>query len=160
MVTTSNRATESWGRSAAGSLMERRGRPSSPVASINITAEPDGPTLSLRLTKNEGTPVQLLKEGEGAEAAVAVRRVDELGFYSLSATQLAKKVGLTPPKSRAVVDHLGLRKDPDCFKEFEIGAMTHARYSPRAIEKIEDALEAESIDDIWAAHQAKRRTAR
>ena len=35
------------------------------VASINITVEGDGPTISLRLTKNEGTPVQLLKEGEG-----------------------------------------------------------------------------------------------
>ena len=36
------------------------------VASINITEELDGPTLCLRLTKNEGTPVQLLKEGERA----------------------------------------------------------------------------------------------
>ena len=34
------------------------------VASINIAAEPDGPTISLRLTKNEGIPVKLLKEGE------------------------------------------------------------------------------------------------
>ena len=68
------------------------------VASINITAELDGPTLNLRLTKKEGTPVQLLKEGESAGAAVAIRRVNELDFYSLGAAQLAKKVGLTPPQ--------------------------------------------------------------
>jgi hypothetical protein len=129
------------------------------VASINITAEGDGPTLSLRLTKNEGTPVQLLKEGEGAGAVVAVRRVNELDFYSLGATQLAKKVGLTPPKSRAVVDHLCLREDTDCFKEIKIGSVTHARYSPQAIKKIQGALEAESIDDIWAAYRAKQRAA-
>lgn len=128
------------------------------VASINITAEGDGPTLSLRLTKNEGTPVQLLKEGEGAGAVVAVRRVDELGYYSLGAKDLAKKVGLTPPKSRAVVDHLGLRKDPDCFKEFKISGVIHARYSPEAIKRIKDALKAESIDDIWASDRAKRQS--
>lgn len=130
------------------------------VASINIIAEADGPTLSLRLTKNEGTPVQLLKEGEGAGAVVAVRRVDELGYYSLGAQDLARKVDLTPPKSRAVVDHLGLRDDPDCFKEFKISGVTHARYSPKAISKIRAALEAMSVEDIWAADRAKRRGAR
>ena len=129
------------------------------MASINITAEGDGPTLSLRLTKNEGTPVQLLKEGEGA-AVVAVRRVDELSYYSLGARDLAEKVGLSPPKSRAVVDHLGLREDPDCFKEFKISGVIHARYSPKAIKKIKGALEAESIDDIWAADREKRKGAR
>ncbi len=129
------------------------------VASINITAEHDGPSLSLRLTKNEGTPVQLLKEGEGAGAVVAVRRVNELDFYSLGAAPLAKKVGLTIPKSRSVVDHLSLRDDPECFKEIAIGGITHARYSPKAIKRIEQALKEESIDDIWAAHRAKQKAA-
>ena len=129
------------------------------VASINITAKLDGLTISLRLTKNEGTPVQLLKEGEGTGAVLAVRRVNELDFYSLGAAQLAKKVGLTPPKSRAVVDHLGLREDADCFKEIKIGRVTHARYSPQAIKKMNDALADESIDDIWTAYRAKQRAA-
>ena len=126
------------------------------VASINITAELDGPTFSLRLTKNEGTPVHLLKEGEGTGAVVAVRRVNELDFYSLGAAQLAEKVGLTQPKSRAVVDHLGLREDDGCFKEIKIGGVTHARYSPHAIEKMKDTLATDSIDDIWTTYRARR----
>ena len=130
------------------------------VASINITAEFDRPTLSLRLTKNEGMPVQVLKEGEETEAVVAVRRVNELDFYCLGAAKLAEKAGLTQPKSRAVVDHLGLREDPNCFKEIKIGGVTHARYSPQAIQKMQDALDAESIDDIWAAYRARQRAAR
>lgn len=130
------------------------------VASINIAADGDGPTLSLRLTKNEGTPVRLLKEGAGSGAVVAVRRVNELDFYSLGANQLAKKVGLTPPKSRAVVDHIGLREDAECFKEIKIGGVTHARYSPEAIKKMRAALEAESINEIWAASRAKRQAMR
>ena len=125
------------------------------VASINIAEDLDGPTLSLRLTKNEGTPVQLLSEDAGTGAVVAVRRVNELDFYSLSATQLAQKVGLTPPKSRAVVDYLGLRDDSDCFKEIRIGRMTHARYSPQAIDKIRQVLHTHSIDDIWSAYRAR-----
>ena len=131
------------------------------VASINITAKPDGPTLSLRLTKNKGIPIRLVEEDEeGTGAVVAVRRVNELDFYSLGASQLAEKVGLTCPKSRAVVDHLGLREDPHCFKEIRIGRVRHARYSPQAIEKIKEALAAESIDDIWDAYQGRKRAAR
>jgi len=129
------------------------------VASIKIEAEGDGPTLSLRLTKNEGIPVRRLKEGEVTDTVVAVRRVNELDFYSLGATDLAKKVGLTTPKSRAVVDHLGLRDDLNFFKEIKIGRTVHSRYSPKAIEKIKDALKNESIDDIWAADRAKRKEA-
>lgn len=129
------------------------------VASINITTELDGPTFNLRLTKNEGTPVQLLKEGEGNGAVVAIKRVNELGFYNLGAQELARKLGLTPPKSRALVDHLGLRDDPECFKEFRIGSVRHLRYSPNAIKKMKEALEVESIDRIWAERRAKRSAA-
>lgn len=130
------------------------------VASINIVAKFDGPTLSLRLTKNEGIPVQLLKEGEGTGAVVAIRRVDELSFYSLGPVQLAQKVGLTPPKSYAVVDYLGLREDPDCFKEIRLGRSRYARYSPNAIEKIRDVLETVSVDDIWTSYREKKKSSK
>ena len=126
------------------------------VASINITAKPDGLSISLRLTKNEGMPVRLLKEGEGSGAVVAVRRVNELGFYNLGAKQLAEHVGLTVPKCRAVIDHLELRKDAECFKEIRIGKSRHLRYSEEAIGKINAALEAEPIEVIWACFRAKQ----
>ena len=128
------------------------------VASINITAEHDGPTISLRLTKNKGTPVQLLKPGEEqAGAVVAVRRVNELDFYSLGAKELAKKVSLTPPKCRAIVDHLGIRGDADCFKEIKIGSVSYSRYSPKAIRRIREGLETESIDGIWVNYKNSRK---
>ena len=130
------------------------------VASINITAEAHGPSISLRLTKNEGMPVQLSKEREEAAAPLALRRVNELGYYNLGARQLAEKVGLTPPKCRAVIDDLGLREDVECFKEFRIGKSKHGRYAPAAIRKINAALEAEPIERIWARDRAKRRGAR
>ena len=129
------------------------------VASINISAEAEGPSISLRLTKREGIPVQLLKEGEGTGAVVAVRRVNELDFYNLGATQLAENVGLTTPKCRAVVDHLGLRDDADCFKEIRIGKTRHPRYSQHAIGRIRERLEGEPIEAIWAEYRAKQRAA-
>ncbi len=129
------------------------------VFSINISSDLDGPKISLRLTKNNGIPVRLQRESEEeeAEAVVAMRRVNELDFYSLGAKQLAGKVGLTLPKSLALIDHLRIRDNDEFYKEIRIGKTIYHRYSPKAIKKMREALEMESIDRIWAAHKARRK---
>lgn len=120
------------------------------VAAVEISSDGTGPTLSLRLSKKEGIPIQLVPEGTPGASIVAVKRVDELGFYNLGAKQLSEKLGLTMPKVVAVVDHLGLRGEPDCYKEFKIGRVLFKRYSAKALEKITAALQQGSADDIWA----------
>src|SRR5439155_10572775 len=65
------------------------------VASINITATGHGPSLDLRITKKSGTPITLVPEGTPGATVVAVKRVDDLGFYNLGHFQLAEKVGLS-----------------------------------------------------------------
>jgi succinyl-CoA synthetase beta subunit len=94
-------------------------------------------SVSLRLSKKEGIPIQLVAEGTPGASVVAVKRVDELGFYNLGARQLAEKVGLTMPKAVAVVDYLGLRKRTDCYKEFKIGKSVHKRYSQGAVTRLQ-----------------------
>jgi hypothetical protein len=128
------------------------------AAVVEIAADGAGPSLSLRLSKKEGVPIQLVPEGTSG-AVVAVKRVNELDFYSLGAKQLAEKIGLTMPKTVALVDYLGLRKDAACYKEFTIGSQTLKRYSPKAIEKIKETLKTESADEIWRKHRAKAKGA-
>ena len=126
------------------------------VSAIELSAEGTGPSLSLRLSKRQGIPIRLVPEGTEGASVVAVRRVDELGFYNLGAKQLAEKVGLTTPKLVAVVDYLDLRADPDCYKEIKIGKSEFKRYSPKALDAIHVALEHETADEIWE----KRRVAK
>jgi len=127
------------------------------AASVEITPDGSGPALSLRISKKEGIPIQLVAEGTPGASVVAVKRVDELGFYSLGAKQLAEKVGLTMPKAVAVVDHLALRGRDDCYREFKIGKAVFKRYSPNAIEAIKEALRSESAEEIWAKRQGSAR---
>jgi hypothetical protein len=129
------------------------------AAAVEIVADGTGPSLSLRLSKKEGIPIQLVAEGTPGASVVAVRRVDELGFYSLGAKQLAEKVGQTMPKAVAVVDHLGLRDDQDCYKEFKIGKTLHKRYSQKAIDRIKEALRDQSVDEIWQSRRVNARRA-
>ena len=106
------------------------------AASIEITASGSGPNISLRITKKEGIPIQLVPEGTPGATVVAIKRVDELGFYSLGATDLAGKCGVSVPAVITVVDFLRLRSDQECYKEIRIGRSTFKRYSPNAIMKI------------------------
>lgn len=124
------------------------------AAAVEITADGTGPSLSLRFSKKEGIPIQVVAEGTPGASVVAVKRVNELDFYSLGAKQLAEKVGLTTPKTVAVVDHLSLRDNSECYKEIKIGRSVFRRYSPKAIEEINAALEKESADEIWEKRKA------
>lgn len=119
------------------------------ASAIEITVDGSGPGISLRLSKKEGIPINLVPEGTPGGSVVAIRRVDELGYYSLGAKLLAEKLNMTTPKVVAVVDHLRLRKDPDCYKEFRIGKSVFKRYSPKAMDRIKSCLEHTSVYEIW-----------
>lgn len=119
------------------------------ASAVNITADGAGPSLSLRLSKKDGIPIKLVAEGTPGASVVAVKRIDELDFYNLGATQLAQKLGLTMPKTVVIVDYLNLRKNADCYKEIRIGKSAFKRYSQKTLEVISEALKAESADDIW-----------
>jgi hypothetical protein len=130
------------------------------VASINITATGQGPSIDLRITKKEGTPVSLVPEGTPGASVVAVRRVDELGFYNLGANKVAEKVGLTSYQTLAVINHLGLQGDESCFKLIQIDSQRHKRYSQKTIDKIQACIDVEDIADIVNAYSAAQRSRR
>lgn len=124
------------------------------VATVTLTTSGYGPSIDLRISKT-GTPVHLVPEGTPGAAVVAVKRVDELSFYSLGRDQLAKKVGLSGPKTTAVIRFLGLQKDRDAYKDFVVGKSKFGRYSQKAIKAIQDALAKPGIDEIWHSHGIK-----
>jgi hypothetical protein len=122
------------------------------VASLELTAHGHGPSLDLRFSKKEGVAVRSVPEGTPGAAVVAVKRVNELDYYSLNTVQLAGKIELTVPRTVAVVRYLDLQSDTDCFKEISIGKQKHKRYSPKSITRIRETLATTSIDEIWESH--------
>jgi len=127
------------------------------VASIEFTAKGYGPSFDLRITKRgDGTPITLVPEGTAGARVVAVKRVNELGFYNLSHGDLAKKLGITQPKLTALRWYLGLENDEECFKRFTVGKTSFLRYSQKAIKRIQEALEHTNVDEVWAQYKAYR----
>jgi hypothetical protein len=100
-----------------------------------------GATVSVRFTKKagEGAPVRLIAADDPTEAA-AVREVDLQKRFYLSATQLAKKLKVTPPKSHALRQQLGVDADPQCMHTFTFGRSKHSRFSDNAFTRIRETL--------------------
>jgi hypothetical protein len=121
------------------------------VASVTLTTTGYGPSIDLRISKT-GEPVQIVPEGTPGAAVVALKRVDELGFYSLGRDQLAEKVGLSGPKTTAAIRFLKLKNDPDCYKQITIGKTKFDRYLQKAMSVIKEGLASHTIDEIWHKH--------
>lgn len=119
------------------------------VSTLNFTTNGYGPSLDLRISRKEGVPVQVVPEGTPGAHVVALKRVNELDYYNLGRDQLANKVGLTGTKTTAVIHHLNLKSNPECFKRITIGNMSHDRYSQKAIIDIKNELDKNSINEIW-----------
>jgi hypothetical protein len=100
------------------------------VASVTLTAKGYGPSIDLRITKT-GSPVSLVKEGTPGATIVAVRRVDELGYYNLGRDSVAKAVGLSGPQATAIIRFLNIQK---------------------SIKMIRETLKKTSIEQIWRTH--------
>ena len=126
------------------------------ISAVNFATAGSGVDLSLRMTKREGVPIHLVPEGQRGGSVVAVRRVNELDFYSLGHNDLASKVGLTAPKLTAVVRFTQLQDDPNCFKQITIGKTTHARYSPNAISRVKQTVDEHDMDVIWEKYKPRR----
>jgi hypothetical protein len=130
------------------------------VASVQMNTNGVGPSIELRLSKKEGTPVQLVPEGTPGASVVAVKRVNELGFYNLGLNQVAEHINLTAPKALAVVRYSRLQDDADCFKVITLGTQDHKRYSQLALQKIKNALPSLDMEAVWEQYKPTRRRRR
>jgi hypothetical protein len=95
------------------------------IASLQLDTQGEGLSFSLRITKKKGESVHLVPEGTPGATVVAVKRVNELGFYSLGLYDLAEKLGLTAPKTLALVRFLKIQESEDCFKVIRIGKSSY-----------------------------------
>jgi len=122
------------------------------VASMDMSSSGSGPSFALRLAKKGGTPVVLAPAGTPGVATVVLKRVNELDYYSLNRTALATKVGLSGPKTSAVIWYLKLRESREFSALIQIDASTFWRYSPKAIDQIKTALSGTPLSSIWQAY--------
>lgn len=127
------------------------------VAAIEWTATGTGPSLDLRITEKEGVPARLVPEGTPGASVVAIQKIDLLGFYSLGRDQVAGHISLSGPKTTALIHHVKVKDDPECFRQITIGKTRFDRYSQKAIDRLREGLRTADLAKVRAEYQAGRR---
>jgi len=119
------------------------------ISTLRVSAEGDGINVAIRITRRDGDAVHIVPEGTPGATVLAVRKVDQLGFYSLGLHAVAEKVSLSPPRALAVVKELKLQESDDYFKDFKVDSQRFKRYSAKAVEKIKEELPKLDMDAVW-----------
>ncbi|MGW0084456.1 hypothetical protein [Streptomyces sp. NPDC003393] len=110
----------------------------------------EGPTLTVRFDKKSGPPVRF---ASNESDAAAIREVDLQKKYHWTATQLARRLEISPPKSLALRQHLGIDSDPTCYYVFEMGSQKHPRFSDNALRRMRESLKDVDMERVWEAHK-------
>ena len=125
------------------------------VATIQFTATGTGPSLDLRISKREGIATHLVPEGTPGATVVAVHKVDALGFYNLGRDQIASHLGLTGPKTTALIWFLNMKEDEEYFRRVTIGKSSFDRYSQKTIKRLREEIKTLDINEVWASYKTR-----
>ena len=120
------------------------------VSCLTIDVEGNGPGLVIRITKNKGEAVKLVKDGDPSATVIAVHKVNELDFYNLGLKDLAKKLKQTQPKLLCLIMHDRIQDDVDCFKTMKIGSQAYKRYSMTALDRLAKRLKEVDLERLWS----------
>jgi hypothetical protein len=119
------------------------------VATLEIVSEGTGLRLSLRITKKEGETVQLVPVGTPDAAVVAVKRVNELDFYSLGLRDLARKLSVGETRLLWLIRRENLQADATLFKIIHVGRSSYKRYSEDCYKILRAKLGEINLDSLW-----------
>lgn len=119
------------------------------INQIRLAADGVGIDVAIHLSKKDGIPMRIVKDGESTDGVIAIRKVDDTGFYCYSAKELAKRIKLTLPRTVALLRYLEVSKDPNCFKEIRIGKSHFKMYSANALNKLKEALPNVDMKEVW-----------
>ena len=129
------------------------------IAALRLDVDGGGIPFSLRIVKSEAAiPIRAVSAAdEPGAAVVALKRVNELGYYNLGLYELADKTAVGRNKLLAVIKELDLQSDPEYFKEIRIGKSIHKRYSSKALDVLKKQLPQLDLEAVWRRHRPRGR---
>jgi hypothetical protein len=124
------------------------------VSTLTIHEEANGPGLTIRITKNQGESVQLVKDGDPNATVVAVKKINELDYYSLGARDMAEKLDGTLHKMLWVMKREKLASHLDNHKVIKIGGTTHKRYNGPCLKRLRELFNDPATHEAYASRNA------
>lgn len=125
------------------------------VAQLRLSTDGGGIPITMRISKDGELAVRVAKPGEEVSGTVIKHHVDPWDVYTMSRDDLASKLGLTGPRTHALIFELRLQDDPDCYKELKRKSQVFKGYSMKALDRLRAAKGDLDLEAIWLKHRSR-----
>lgn len=125
------------------------------IAQLKLDSEGEGIPIYFRIKRDAEMGVRIAKEGEPVNGTLIKHTIKWSDKYSLSISDLASKVKLTIPKTRAYLFELNVWSDPEMYGEEKWKSQTRRCYTMKALNDLHNIIEQIPIEKIWEKHGRK-----
>ena len=120
------------------------------VAQLKLETQGDGIPIYLRIKKDADIAVRVAKDGEPVTGTLIKQEVNIWDKYNLGRDDLAKKLGISGPKTSALILELKIQDDQDCYKVLRRKSSTFKGYSKAALDRLQSAINGGvDIEGVW-----------
>lgn len=120
------------------------------IAQLKLDTQGEGIPIYLRIKKDADLAFRVAKDGEPAVGTLVKQEVNIWDKYNLGRDDLAKKLGLSGPKTSALLLELGIQDDQDCFKVLRRKSSTFKGYSKAALDRLQSAINnGVDVEGVW-----------
>jgi len=125
------------------------------IAQLTLSTDGTGIPISMRIAKEAPLSFKIAQPGDPIDGTLLKQEIDPWTVFNLSRNDLAKKLGLSGPKTHAFIYELKIQSDPQCYRELQRKSQVFKGYSQKALMLLRDAVKTLKVDDIWAKHKSK-----
>ena len=120
------------------------------VAQLRLDTTGSGIPVNLRIRRDADLAVRVAKPGDPVVGTVIKQEINIWDKYNMGRDDLAKKVGLSGPRTSAIVFELDIQNDDECFKTLRRKKSEFKGYSKKALDRIREALDGGlDVDEVW-----------
>lgn len=124
------------------------------VAQLKLDTQGEGISIFLRIKKDADIAVRVAKDGEPTTGTLIKQEVNIWDKYNLGRDDLAKKLGISGPKTSALILELKIQEDPGCFRILRRKSTTFKGYSKTALDRLKTAITGGiNVDAMWEKHR-------
>jgi len=123
------------------------------VAQLKLATDGSGIPLSMRLTKDAPIAVRVAKAGEEVVGTLVKQEINLWDVFTMSRDDLAQKLGLSGPRTHALIYELKLQDDPSCYRELRKKSQLYKGYSKKALDLLRAAKDSVDLNEVWLRHR-------
>jgi uncharacterized protein YutE (UPF0331/DUF86 family) len=125
------------------------------IAQLTLSTDGTGIPISMRIAKEAQLSFKIASPGDPIEGTLLKQEIDPWTVFTMGRDDLANKLGISGPKTHALIYELNLQAYSDCYRELRRKSQTFKGYSAKALIQLRDALKTVNIEEIWQKHRSK-----